>query len=158
SVFTLDAVLESMFFLRPGANLVLWSLHVEFSCCLAFPLLFWMSRRMGLLGNIAVLGALTGLMFVPFDIGPPLFLQFIAFFQVGILVHLADQRWPAFARGRLAPILVLFAAVAYVWAPQIAAGTDRNMNYNQWANWMWLEIPSCFFLIWYVAHRATGLV
>jgi peptidoglycan/LPS O-acetylase OafA/YrhL len=155
-VLNIHLILMSMLLQVPGANLVLWSLDVEFYCSLVFPILFWWSQKVGVFGNLALIGLLGGLMFVPTGIGPEVALQYIVFFQVGIFVGIAQERWPIVIKTRAAPILFMVAILLYAGAPQIAAGSARAMTYNQWSNWMWLEVPACFFIVWFAAYRSKG--
>jgi peptidoglycan/LPS O-acetylase OafA/YrhL len=152
-----DRIVRSLFFIEPGINVVLWSLSVEFFCCLAFPLLYWCSQKTGLLGNLAIAAVLAPLMFLPMDPGPAVALQFVIFFQVGILVGITAERWPGLSRTRGAALLFAIAVIAYAAAPQIV-GAQRMLGYNHWANWMWLEIPACFVVVWFVAYCSQGII
>jgi peptidoglycan/LPS O-acetylase OafA/YrhL len=152
-----DHIVRSLFFIEPGINIVLWSLCVEFFCSLAFPLLYWRSQKTGLLGNAAIAALLAPLMLLPVDPGPAAALQFLVFFQVGILVGIAAERWPHLSRTRGAALLFTVAIIAYAAAPQIV-GSQRMAGYNAWANWMWLEIPACFVVVWFVAYCSQGII
>lgn len=165
SVSDVSVILNGMFLRQPNANIVLWSLHVELYCSLLFPALFWLSKRMGLVGSSVLTGALGLLMLLPpvpawlmsAQPGAALTVQYVVFFQAGLLAGLVGERFPALVGWRHAPVIVLVALAVCQLAP-LVAGADRLMLIGNWTNWMWLEVPACFAAVLFLAHHPTGFV
>jgi peptidoglycan/LPS O-acetylase OafA/YrhL len=155
-------MLRSMLFEDDTLDLPLWTMGVEMTCSVIFPLLFWLHSKLpssGKIGLLAVLAAVPTLGDIPGIPKLPLSTEFVVFFEAGLLVGAALPHLTGFQRPRRAVPLLIVAALTWMLAPQFLTA---GFNQNRWQAWMWLEIPACFLILAIVAaqgeHRFIRLL
>jgi len=131
-------------------NIVIWTMYIEVTGSILMPFMAQAASRGGALLSAVVFGLL---LLACILLQQPLALPFMVFFYAGLMVSYVPRSFIALMRGPAGLAAGAVAMVLYVWSPEIAAGEARDWLYWRWNNWMWLEIPACFLLVYLVAQR-----
>lgn len=131
-------------------NIVIWTMLIEVVGSLVLPAMTLVAGHLGVLPNAALFAALlVACRFATW----PLALPFQVFFFAGVLIAYVPHWFVSGTKGCVGVLVGIAAVTIYFWAPVFAAGAARAWHYASWNDWMWLEVPACVLIVYFVAER-----
>lgn len=143
----LTLVVKTMFFQDTTLNQPLWTLYVEMVCSTAFPIIYFLSRRLGLTGNLLCVTALASVIYYNLPVNA---LAYLVYFDVGLLVGAYGQAVMSWLGVRASAFAFCAAVLVYAFSSQLWPFGFAAFPYDAMTYPLLMQIPACFIILAYV--------